>query len=102
GAGGANGRIWGLAARAAVLILAIAMALRQLGLADEILNLAFGLILGAIALAAALAFGLGGREVAGQELSRMVTRMRTEEKQEILIPTSSLQGENMAPPPHEG
>jgi hypothetical protein len=44
------------------------MALRQMGLADDIVNLAFGLLLGAIAVAAALAFGLGGREIAGQEL----------------------------------
>jgi hypothetical protein len=80
-AGGANGRVWGIAARAAILILAIAMALRQLGLADDIVNLAFGLILGALALAAALAFGLGGREVAGQELGRLVSRMRAEEKE---------------------
>lgn len=78
-AGGANGRIWGLAARAAILILAIAMALRQLGVADDIVNLAFGLILGAIALAAALAFGLGGRDVAGRELNRLVNRVRAEE-----------------------
>lgn len=78
-ASGANGRIWGIAARAAILILAIAMALRQLGLADDIVNLAFGLILGAIAVAAALAFGLGGREMAGQELNRLVSRMRSED-----------------------
>ncbi|MFO7742076.1 MAG: mechanosensitive ion channel, partial [Anaerolineae bacterium] len=47
--------------RGAVLAFAGAMALRQMGLANEIVNLAFGLILGAIAVAAALAFGLGGR-----------------------------------------
>ncbi len=78
-AGGANGRVWGVAARLAVLILAIAMALRQLGLADDIVNLAFGIVLGAIALAAALAFGLGSREVAGREVDRMVTNMRGSE-----------------------
>ncbi len=55
-------------ARAAVLVLTGAMALRQMGLANEIVNLAFGLLLGALAVAAALAFGLGGRAVAGREL----------------------------------
>ncbi len=55
-------------ARAGVIILAGAMALRQMGLADEIINLAFGLTLGALAVAFALAFGLGGREIAGEEL----------------------------------
>ena len=50
------------AARLAILALAIAMALRELGLANDIVNLAFGLILGGIILAGALAFGLGGRD----------------------------------------
>jgi len=54
----------GLAApltRGATLALSIAMGLRFMGLAPEIVTLAFGLILGSIAVAAALAFGLGGR-----------------------------------------
>jgi hypothetical protein len=55
-------------ARGAILVLAGAMALRQMGLANEIVNLAFGLFLGAIAVAAAIAFGLGGRETAARVL----------------------------------
>ena len=35
-----------------------------MGLADNIVNLAFGLTLGAVAVAAALAFGFGGRDAA--------------------------------------
>src|SRR6185369_12153464 len=54
--------------RIVILALAGAMALRQTGLADEIVNLAFGLTLGAVAVAAALAFGLGGRDMAAQAL----------------------------------
>ena len=57
-----------LAARVVVLALAGAMALRQTGLADDIVNLAFGLTLGAAAVAFALAFGLGGRDVASRTL----------------------------------
>jgi len=53
-----------LAARIAILVIAGAMALRQMGLANEIITLAFGLLLGAIAVAIALAFGLGCREMA--------------------------------------
>ena len=45
--------------RIAVIVLAGAMALSQMGLADSIINLAFGLILGGIALGSALAFGSG-------------------------------------------
>jgi hypothetical protein len=57
-----------LAARIVIMALAGAMALRQTGLADEIVNLAFGLTLGAAAVAAALAFGLGGRNIAERML----------------------------------
>jgi hypothetical protein len=60
-----------LAARVAILVLAGAMALRQMGLANEIVNLAFGLLLGALAAAFALAFGLGGREPAQREVEQM-------------------------------
>jgi hypothetical protein len=52
-------------ARVAILGLVIAMGLRAMGVADDIVNLAFGLVLGAVAVAVALAFGLGGREAAG-------------------------------------
>lgn len=48
-----------------------------MGFANEIINLAFGLLIGAIAVAAALTFGLGGREVAGQQLRRWVDSGRT-------------------------
>ena len=64
-------------ARAGVLILAVAMALRQMGLADEIVNLAFGLTLGALAVAFALAFGLGGREAAGEELKEWIRQIKS-------------------------
>jgi len=64
--------------RVAILLLAGAMALRQMGLANEIVNLAFGLLLGAVAVAAALAFGLGGREVAGRELEKWLASVRAE------------------------
>jgi hypothetical protein len=50
----------------ATIALATAMGLRFMGIADDIVLLAFGLILGAAAVAAALAFGLGGRSAAGQ------------------------------------
>jgi hypothetical protein len=54
----------------AVVVLAGAMALRQMGVAEDIINLAFGLLLGAVAIAIALAFGIGGRDVAGRYLEK--------------------------------
>lgn len=63
-------------ARITVVVFAAAMALRQLGIANDIVNLAFGLSLGAIALAVALAFGLGSREVAGREVAMFLDNWR--------------------------
>jgi len=69
-----------LVARVAILVLTGAMALRQMGLANEIVNLAFGLLLGAIAVAVALAFGLGGREIAGRELANWLREIKPEKE----------------------
>ena len=52
-------------AKGAVILIALFMALQQLGVAEEIVTAAFTLILGAVALAAGLAFGLGNRELGG-------------------------------------
>ena len=57
-------QILGQIARIAIIALVSAMALQQIGVASDIVNLAFGLLLGAIAVAIALAFGLGGRDIA--------------------------------------
>ncbi len=56
------------AAHIAILVLSAAIALRQMGIANEIIELAFGLLLGSIAVAAAIAFGLGGRDVAAKQI----------------------------------
>ena len=62
--------------RYAILALVIAMGLRAMGIADDIVNLAFGLTLGAVAVAVALAFGLGGREAAGKLMEHWLARFR--------------------------
>ncbi|NUS99429.1 MAG: mechanosensitive ion channel [Sphingomonas sp.] len=54
----------------AIIALFTAIGLTFMGLADQIVMMAFGLILGSAAIACAIAFGLGGREVAGRILER--------------------------------
>lgn len=66
-------------ARGAILGLVLAMGLRAMGIADDIVNLAFGLTLGAVAVAVALAFGLGGREAAGRQMEYWLSRWRKED-----------------------
>jgi hypothetical protein len=60
---------WAMVARVSILVLTGAMALRQMGVANEIITLAFGLTLGAAAVAAAIAFGFGGRDMAARKLN---------------------------------
>ncbi|MDH3243813.1 MAG: mechanosensitive ion channel [Saprospiraceae bacterium] len=60
--------------RFATLGLFLAIALRTMGIANDIVNLAFGLTLGAVAVAFALSFGLGGREAAGKYMEHLVKR----------------------------
>lgn len=68
--GSSQAHILAPAARIAIIVFSAALALRQMGIAESIVNLAFGLLLGAVAVAAALAFGLGGRETAARQLER--------------------------------
>ncbi|MDA0207475.1 MAG: mechanosensitive ion channel [Acidobacteria bacterium] len=57
-------------AKVATLVLTGAIALRQMGVANEIIESAFTLTLGSVAVAAAISFGFGGRELAGRHLEK--------------------------------
>ena len=61
--------------RYAIVALFTAIGLTFMGLADQIVMLAFGLILGSAAIATAIAFGLGGREAAGRVANRWADRI---------------------------
>ena len=63
-------------ARVAILALVIAMGLRAMGVADDIVSLAFLLTFGAVAVAVALSFGLGGREAAGRQMEYWLSKLR--------------------------
>lgn len=65
-------------ARYAVLVLAFTMAVHQLEVAPEFVLLAFGLLFGGLCLAAALAFGLGARDVAGDLVRRGVEQAQSQ------------------------
>ena len=61
-----------------VILLAIFMALQQLGIANEIVVTAFAILFGAVALALALSFGLGNRELAGEITRAWYERYKAE------------------------
>lgn len=57
--------------KVATIVLFAAIGLRYMGLANSVINLAFGAVVVGGALAAALAFGLGGRDAAARQLEKM-------------------------------
>jgi hypothetical protein len=67
--------------RFGVILLAVFMALQELGIATDIVTTAFAILFGAIALAMALAFGLGNRELAGQITREWYARYRAQREQ---------------------
>lgn len=60
-----------LVVRYSTIILFAAMGLKYMGIADSIIEMAFGALVVGSAAAAALAFGLGGRDAAANLLARM-------------------------------
>ena len=67
---GASSEIMSVLVRWGVIALAAAMGLRFMGIANDIITLAFGLLLGSVAVAVAIAFGVGGRDAAQKLLAR--------------------------------
>ncbi len=71
----AGSRVSGLIARfvkATVLVLALSMALEQLGIGNQTVIIAFAILLGGFVLALAIAFGLGGKEIARDYLRKRI------------------------------
>jgi small-conductance mechanosensitive channel len=66
----------GRMAQIAIIIFAGAIALREVGVASDIINLAFGITLGAIGVAIALAFGLGSTKIAEREVDQFIEAWR--------------------------
>jgi len=66
-----------------IAILAFAMALEQLQIARSIVTAAFAIAFGAVMLGLALAFGLGGRDVARQVLEQRFLEKKEEERDEF-------------------
>lgn len=67
-------------ARFAILGLVLALGLSAMGIADDIVNMAFAFVFGAVAVTVALSFGLGGREPAGRQMEYWLARLRKNEK----------------------
>ncbi len=69
-----------------IVVLAVAMAFEELGLAQRTILIAFTIVFGALMLGLALAFGLGGRDLARQFLERRFSGQRTKKTEHDLSP----------------
>lgn len=69
-----NGAFVSSIVKMAIIAIFLAIGLRSMGIADEIVNLAFGITLGTVALTIVLSFGLGGREAAGKQMSKILEK----------------------------
>jgi hypothetical protein len=81
-AGYRSPRLWSGSVRFVISILAISMALEQLGLGHQTVITAFSILFGAMMLALAIAFGLGGRHLAQQTLERYLGAKKKEKEEE--------------------
>lgn len=64
-----------LIAKVAIITLGVFLSLYQLGIATSIVNAAFVIVLGALAVAFAVAFGIGGRDFASHMLKKLEDKM---------------------------
>ncbi|MGB9430598.1 MAG: hypothetical protein WBQ89_00010 [Candidatus Acidiferrum sp.] len=81
-AGHASARVVSWAIRIGIWILAITMALEELGLARQTVISAFSIVFGATMLGLAIAFGLGGQELARKCLEKYLGGSRKEKEKE--------------------
>ncbi|MGF3066868.1 mechanosensitive ion channel [Facklamia sp. P12945] len=75
-------KVFGEFVRYAIIVLAIFMTLNQLKFAPTIVNAAFIIILSAVAVAFALAVGIGGKDFAARQLENIEKSIEHEEKEE--------------------
>ncbi|MBD5551491.1 MAG: mechanosensitive ion channel [Lachnospiraceae bacterium] len=66
-----NHTVMALVSKIAIYTIGIFMVLNELGIAKEIVNTSFILIVAALAIAFAISFGIGGREFAGKVLKKL-------------------------------
>jgi hypothetical protein len=72
--------------RTIIIVFSVSMGFEELGIGEETVLLAFGIVFGALMLGLALAFGIGGRDLARRYLERRFVHERHEEKEDELSP----------------
>jgi Conserved TM helix len=81
-----SGRVLSVAVRSVIIIFVLSIVFEELGLAEQTMLLAFGIAFGALMLGLAIAFGMGGRDLARRFLEKRIRRGKTEENEDELSP----------------
>ncbi len=79
-------RILSLAVRSIIIVFVLSITFEELGLAEQTMLVAFGIAFGALMLGLAIAFGIGGRDLAQRFLEKRVFRGKKEENEDELSP----------------
>jgi hypothetical protein len=79
-------RVLSFAVRSIIIVFVLSIVFEELGLAEQTMLVAFGIVFGALMLGLALAFGIGGRNLAQRFLERRFLRPKKEEGEDELSP----------------
>ena len=79
-------RLLSVSVRIIISIFALSMVFEVLGVAEQTMLMAFGTVFGAVMLGMAIAFGLGGKDLAREFLEKRLATGKKEEKEDELSP----------------
>ena len=79
-------RILSLAVRSIIIVFVFSIVFEEMGLAEQTMLVAFGIAFGALMLGLAIAFGIGGRDLAQRFLEEKFVRGKKEENEDELSP----------------
>jgi hypothetical protein len=79
-------RVLNLAVRSIIIVFVLSIVFEELGLAEQTMLVAFGIVFGALMLGLAIAFGFGGRDLAQRFLEKRFIRENKEENEDELSP----------------
>lgn len=77
-----NHTVWALVSKTAIYTVGIFMVLSELGIAKEIVNTVFILIIASLSVAFAISFGIGGRDFAEKILKKLEMACKLEQNEE--------------------
>lgn len=81
-----SSRLLSISIRTVISIFALSMACEVLGIAEQTMLIFFGAVFGAVMLGLALAFGIGGKDLAKEYLEKRFATAKRDEKEDELSP----------------